>query len=91
MYLVTCNKCSVQYIGSTNTKLKVRFRNKKSTIATKKRTCEVTIHFNQKSHNLHDYRTNYQRKRYKQEKLTGARNYVHFNLTVLIKDVIVPN
>ena len=46
IYLVTCKKCSVQYVGSTSNEFKVRFRNHKSTMLTKKNTSEVTIHFN---------------------------------------------
>ena len=36
IYLVTCNKCSLQCVGSTSTELKVRFRNDKSSITTTK-------------------------------------------------------
>ena len=43
IYLVNCNKCSVQYVGSTSNEFKVRFRNHKSTMLTKKDTCEVAF------------------------------------------------
>ena len=46
IYLVTCKKFSVQYIGYTSNEFKDRFRNHKSTMLTKKNTSEVTIHFN---------------------------------------------
>lgn len=55
IYLVTCNKCNVQYIGSTSNEFKVRFRNHKSAMSTKKNTCEVAIHFNKETHVLSDF------------------------------------
>jgi hypothetical protein len=36
IYLASCNKCSLQYIGSTSNEFKVRFRNHKSAMLTKK-------------------------------------------------------
>ena len=55
IYLITCNKCSVQYIGSTSTELKVRFRNHKSAMLTNKKTCEVAVHYNSMEHCLSDF------------------------------------
>ena len=52
IYLVTCKKCNVQYVGSTSNEFKIRFRNHKSSMITKKRTCEVAIHFNKDPHVL---------------------------------------
>ena len=46
IYSVTCKKFNVQYVGSTSNEFKIRFRNHKSSMITKKRTCEVAIHFN---------------------------------------------
>ena len=37
-YLVSCKKCRLQYIGSTTTDFRVRFRNHKSAMITKKKT-----------------------------------------------------
>ena len=37
LYLATCSKCSLQYVGSTIT-FKIRFRNHKSFMKTKKKT-----------------------------------------------------
>ena len=54
IYLVTCNKCNVQYIASTTNKFKVRFRNHKSAMSIKS-TCEVAIHFNKETHALSDF------------------------------------
>lgn len=54
IYLVTCNKCKVQYVGSTSNEFKVRFRNRELAITTKKTTCEVTVHFNKEKHALSD-------------------------------------
>ena len=55
IYLVTCKKCNVQYVGSTSNEFKIRFRNHKSSMITKKRTCEVAIHFNKEPHALADF------------------------------------
>jgi hypothetical protein len=56
VYLITCIKCSRQYIGSTSTELKVRFCNHKSTMINNKRTCEVATHFNKTPHDLSDFK-----------------------------------
>ena len=50
-----CKKCNVQYVGSTSNEFKIRFRNHKSSMITKKRTCEVAIHFNKEPHTLADF------------------------------------
>ena len=55
IYLVTCTKCSVQYVGSTSNEFKVRFRNHKSAMKTNKNTCEVATHFNKTFHILSDF------------------------------------
>ena len=44
-----------QYIGSTTTDFRVRFRNHKSAMITKKKTCEVAVHFNETPHDLSDF------------------------------------
>jgi len=36
IYFATCNKCNLQYVGSSSTEFKVRFRNHKSTMLNKK-------------------------------------------------------
>ena len=54
IYLVTCTKCSVQYVGSTSNKFIVRFRNHKSAMKTNKNTCEVATHFN-KTFQFHNH------------------------------------
>ena len=43
IYPVTCNKCKVQHVGSTSNEFKIRFRNHKSAMSTKKTTCEVAM------------------------------------------------
>ena len=45
----------LQYVGSTTTDFRVRFRNHKSATVTKKKTCEVAVHFNKTPHNLSDF------------------------------------
>ena len=54
IYLVSCKRCQLQYIGSTTTEFKVRFRNHKSSMITNKKSCEVAVHFNSISHSLQD-------------------------------------
>ena len=56
VYLVTCNKCDLQYVGSTSNEFKVRFRNHKSAMLTNKKTCEAAIHYNKEPHVLSDVR-----------------------------------
>ena len=55
IYLVSCKKCRLQYIGSTTTDFRSRFRNHKSAMLTNKTTCEVAVHFNKTSHILDDF------------------------------------
>ena len=55
IYLVSCKRCQLQYIGSTTTEFKVRFRNHKSSMITNKKSCEVAVHFNSTSHSLQDF------------------------------------
>ena len=55
IYLVHCIKCNLQYVGSTTTEFKVRFRNHKSAMKTNKKTCEVAIHFNRSPHIFSDF------------------------------------
>ena len=42
-------------LGSTTTDFRVRFRNHKSTMVTKKKTCEVAVHFNKTPNDLSDF------------------------------------
>ena len=55
IYLASCKKCNLQYIGSTTTDFRVRFRNHKSAMVTKKKTCEVAVHFHRTPHDLNDF------------------------------------
>lgn len=55
VYLISCKKCRLQYVGSASTEFKVRFRNHKSAMKTGKRTCEVASHFNDTPHVLSDF------------------------------------
>ena len=55
IYLVSCKKCQLQYIGSTTTEFKVRFRNHKSFMVTNNKSCEVAVHFNSTPHSLQDF------------------------------------
>ena len=55
IYLAMCKKCTIQYVGSTSTPFKVRFRNYKSSMITNKMTCEVAIHYNKIPHKLDEF------------------------------------
>ena len=55
IYLASCKRCRLQYVGSTTTDFRVRFRNHKSAMVTKKKSCEVTLHFNETSHDLIEF------------------------------------
>ena len=55
IYLASCKKCRLQYVGSTTTDFRIRFRNHKSAMLTNKTTCEVAVHFNKTSHVLTDF------------------------------------
>ena len=55
IYLASCKKCCLQYIGSTTTDCRVRFCNHKSAMITKKKTCKVAVHFNKTQHDLSDF------------------------------------
>ena len=52
IYLATCAKCNLQYVGSTLTEFKVRFRNHKSNMLKNKRTCELAIRYNNSEHEI---------------------------------------
>ena len=55
IYLATCTRCTLQYVGSTTTEFKVRFRNHKSSMLTNKKTCEGALHFNCGEHAVKDF------------------------------------
>ena len=52
IYLATCNKCNLQYVGSTSTEFKVRFRNHKSSMLNNSRTYELAVHYNSSEHDI---------------------------------------
>ena len=52
IYLATCSKCNLQYVGSTSTVFKVRFRNHKSSMLNNRRICELAAHFNSSEHDI---------------------------------------
>ena len=52
IYLVSCTKCNLQFVGSTSTAFKVRFHNHKSNLVKNKRTCELATHFNNSEHEI---------------------------------------
>ena len=52
IYLAACSKCKKQYVGSTSTEFKVRFRNHKSSMLKNRRTCELAVHYNSFEHQI---------------------------------------
>ena len=55
IYLASCKKCRLQYVGSATTDFRIRFCNHKSAMITNKTACEVAIHFNKIPHTLGDF------------------------------------
>lgn len=53
IYLASCKKCQLQYVGSTTTEFKVRFRNQ--VIYDHQQKDEVAVLFNSISHSLKDF------------------------------------
>ena len=53
IYLLTCNKCKVQYVGETGQAARDRFNNHKSSINTNRAT-PVSVHFNSIPHEPSD-------------------------------------
>ena len=86
IYLVTCNKCNLQYVGSTSNEFKVRFRNHKSAMLTGKNTCEVAIHFNREQHVLLTIKTNGKNsRRFDRSSVIIKRNVENMDLHRYIK------
>lgn len=54
IYLVTCRKCSLQYVGQTGRALADRINDHLSNIRTKKST-PIALHFNLPNHSLRDF------------------------------------
>lgn len=52
IYLARCCKCNLQYVGSTSTEFKIRFRNHKSNMLNNRRTCELAVHYNSSQHDI---------------------------------------
>lgn len=53
IYLITCNKCKVQYVGQTSRKLKDRLNDHCSNVNTYKQTA-ISIHFISPQHTIQD-------------------------------------
>ena len=53
IYLITCKRCNVQYVGETERRLKDRLNAHRSNITTKQKTA-VAIHFNNYRHSYKD-------------------------------------
>ena len=54
VYLASCYKCNLQYVGSACPESKVRFCNHKSSMLRNKKTCELAVHFNCTKHEISD-------------------------------------
>jgi len=57
IYLITCTKCNIQYVGESGQKLRDRINNHKSTIRTGKLT-PIAIHFNSNDHSIENLSVN---------------------------------
>src|ERR1051325_6327211 len=55
VYLITCEKCQIQYVGETSRSLAQRLTDHRSNISTQKRT-SIAIHFNSENHSVNDLR-----------------------------------
>ena len=53
VYLITCIKCNIQYVGESGQSLRDRMNNHKSTIIANKKTA-IAIHFNSPLHTFND-------------------------------------
>ena len=53
IYLITCQKCNVQYVGETSRELRERATDHRSNISVQKRT-PIGLHFNADSHSFRD-------------------------------------
>ena len=97
IYLASCNLSRKQYVRSTSTEFKVRFRNHKSSMINNKKTCELAIHFNCSHHEIHQISFIIIEKITKaapiwnnfcsRGKPIGLRSSSHCNPMVLTKDV----
>ena len=56
VYLISCNKCSTQYVGQTSRKLQTRMKEHISDIKKNKRDKVVGVHFNSTGHSLGNFR-----------------------------------
>jgi len=54
IYLITCKKCNMQYVGKTTTLLYTRFTNTKSDIKNRKKKIPIVDHFNTQGHSIAD-------------------------------------
>ena len=70
IYLITCNACQKQYVGST-TNLKTRFANYKSNIKLVNKSCTCVQHFG-REHNWLDFRIQPIEKVYLSEELQSS-------------------
>lgn len=54
IYLISCKRCGLQYVGKTSTTLYTRFTNTKSDIKGKKKKLPIVDHFNLQNHSIDD-------------------------------------
>ena len=55
IYLITCNKCSIQYVGQTSRKFRIRLKEHVNDIKNKKDTV-CGLHFNSRGHSIDNLR-----------------------------------
>ncbi len=54
IYLISCKKCSIQYVGETTQPLRVRFNQHRNAVFNKKKDTLIVRHFNQRDHAASD-------------------------------------
>ena len=56
IYMISCDRCNMQYVGETENALHIRMNGHRSDITTKKLDKPVAAHFNQPNHSYEDLR-----------------------------------
>ena len=56
IYLVSCNKCSIQYVGQTTRKFQLRVKEHLSDIKNHNKMKAIGVHFNSTDHSIDNFR-----------------------------------
>ena len=80
IYLAMCCKCNLQYVDSTSTEFKIRFRNHKSNMLNNRRTCELAVHYNSSQHDTSQINFIII------EQITSSQNPLHLDQLLLTRE-----